>query len=216
MKPSQPQESEKTKSADFMLAEYRVLQERFLSLRDEGLNRLNFFITLTSVITGGVLIFANNSNFSSQFVQILIVVAFFVLSIIGGDICGTLAARDRATDRVERGMTRIRHYFVQKDPSLSNFLIFAYHDDPTRYVTVTSGAGVRRSAQAIQSFIVSIIVGISANLGNLRIEYVGLLSILAFIVNFLILETRARKTYKDALIKAKNDAKFPSSKQKEK
>jgi hypothetical protein len=173
------QAHQETPSADFMLEEYKLLQERFHSLRNEGLNRLNFFITLTSVIAGGVLIFANNSNFSPQFVKILIATAFVMLSIIGWDICGTLVARDRATDRVERGMARIRRYFIQRDPSISDFLIFPHHDEPTRYVTKLSGAGVRRSAQAIQSFIVSIIVGVVVSLGNLQSFFVGLLAVIA-------------------------------------
>jgi hypothetical protein len=211
-----PQAHQETPSSDFMLEEYKMLQERFHSLRSEGLNRLNFFITLTSVIAGGVVIFADSSNFSPQFVKILIATAFMMLSIIGWDICGTLVARDRVTDRVERGMARIRQYFIQKDPSISDFLIYPYHDEPTRYVTTLSGAGIRRSAQAIESFIVSIIVGVLASLGNLQAVSVGLLAVGGFIASFLVLERRARRSYKEAQIIAKNDIKFLSAKPKAK
>jgi len=211
-----PQAPQETPPADFMLEEYKMLQERFHSLRNEGLNRLNFFITLTSAIAGGVLIFADSSNFSPQFVKILIATAFIMLSIIGWDICGTLVARDRVTDRVERGMARIRQYFVQKDPSISDFLIFPYHDEPTRYITKLSGAGVRRSAQAIESFIVSIIVAVLASLGDLQSVSVGFLAGGAFIANFLILERKARKSYMEAQMIAKNDTKFRPAKPKAK
>ncbi len=72
-------------STQFILAEYKMLQDRFHSLRNEANSRLNFLITLTSATFGIVLIFGGN-NFSSSFVKIATLIALFILSVVGYDV----------------------------------------------------------------------------------------------------------------------------------
>ena len=195
-------------SPEFMLQEYSALRERFHSLRTEGVNRLNFFLTLTSAIIGGVLVLGSGANLPPTLLESMLLAALILLAIVGIDVCQYMVTRDRITDRIERGMGRVRRYFVERDPSLANFIVHPYHDEPTSYLA-SGSRGVRRTAQTVQSFTVGLAAGIAADLVNIRTEYAVLIGVISFTLNFIILELYAKYTLRQALKKTEKEVKFP-------
>ena len=133
-------QSDKSVSSDFMLEEYKMLRERFHSLRSEGVNRLNFFITLTSVVVGGVLVWGSSNNVSPVLFKSVLLVALLLLASVGLDVFWFMVTRHRATDKVQRGMNRVRRYFVECDPSLTPYFcakIRGYQIHPCTLTTET-------------------------------------------------------------------------------
>lgn len=201
-------------SAEFMLEEYKMLRERFHSLRNEGVSRLSFFVALTSAVIGGVLILG--SNLPLVTFRLMLLAAIVLLASVGIDVVQFMITRDDVTDRVERGMSRVRRYFVEHDPSLKNFIIFPYCDEPTNYITKLSVLGIRRTALTVQSFTVGLAVGIIADWLNMRFEASVVLGLVAFGVNFLIWEQIAKRKFIRALVRAESDRRFPQSQDEDK
>ena len=200
---------EDSTSSEFMLEEYRMLRERFHSLRNEGVNRLSFFIALTSAVIGGVLVLGNNIPLASF--RLILFAALVLLASVGLDVVQFMVTRDSVTDRVERGMNRVRRYYIQHDPSLKDFVIFPYHDEPTSYITKQRVLGIRRTALTVQSFAVGLAVGVIADWLNLQFRVSVVLGLIAFAANFVILEQNAKRKLEKALDQAKSNVKFPKS-----
>jgi hypothetical protein len=200
---------EDSASSEFMLEEYKMLRERFHSLRNEGVSRLSFFIALTSAVIGGVLVLGNNIPLASF--RLMLLAALILLASVGADVVQFMVTRDSVTDRVERGMNRVRRYYIQHDPSLKDFVIFPYHDEPTSYITKQGVLGIRRTALTVQSFTVGLAVGVVADWLNVRFEVSVALGLIAFAANFLILEQNAKRKFAKALVQAESNVKFPKS-----
>jgi hypothetical protein len=147
-----------TSSERFLIEEYQMLRERFHNTRTEGISRINLFFTVTSAVLGGILLLdSKNSSFPSGFFQLVLLVILLILAVIGYDIYLFMIARDRVSDRVERGMARIRRYFVERDKELEKFLVYTTYDNPTTYLT-RSNMGLRRTVQIIESLIIALYI----------------------------------------------------------
>jgi hypothetical protein len=200
---------ENSTSPEYMLEEYKMLRERFHSLRDEAIIRMNFFLTLTSAIIGGILIIGN--NISPILVRPMLLAALVLLAGVGIDVVNFMVTRDEVTDRVERGMSRVRRYFTEREPLLKNFIVYPDHDEPTNYVVRQKAVGLRRTAQLVQSFTVGLAIGICSDLLGMRLEVSVILSLVALAINFSLLERNARHQLTQALNRAKNEVRFPKS-----
>lgn len=197
-------------SHEFMLQEYKMLQERFQSLREEGIKRLTFFVTLTSAVIGGLLIIGNGMSQSPVPLKLLWLVALTLLAIIGSGLFRLMPFREASLDRVVRGMNRVRRYFIEHDPALSNYVIYPYHDEPTGYLTEPN-SGLRQAAQTMQSFLLGFAIGIVVDLLNIRLEIAVTVGLAIFILDFLFLERSARRVLTHGLAQAKSDVRFPKT-----
>ena len=203
-------DNEKVKSAshNFMLEEYKVLRERSRSMNDGAAVRLNFYIGLTSALLGGSLVLGNNAALSPLMFKLLLLIELFILTVIGLDVFHSVVLRNEVVDKAERGMSRIRQYFIRKDPSLADFITYRISDEPTFWVTNHSGAGMRRTTQMLVSFTVGLGTGILANLINVMLFAAVAIGILSSLIAFIALEYSARRQLKQALREAQGEIRF--------
>ena len=207
--PTKKKNEENSSSERLLIEEYQMLRERFHNLRSEALSRMNLFFTVTSAVLGGILLFGSrNSSIPSDFFQLILLVLFLILAAIGYDIYLFMIARDRASDRVERGMARIRRYFVERDKEFEKYLVYTTYDGPTTYIT-RSNAGLRRTVQIIESFIIALIAFLIANLVALPFTYIVLLGIAIFVLTFITLVLNARRLLKQELKSSAKYMRFP-------
>jgi len=178
-------------SSKFLLEEYRALEGRFQSYRVEGVSRLNSYLTLTSVLGGAGLFFLGNSaNLSAVVSHSILIAVMLLLSSVGYDAWYYIIIRQITSDKIERGLSRIRHYFIEQDQSISKYLVNSINDDPTLYLRRQKKSnGVRRTVQTIQAFTLSIAVLSAANLTLPTLkEWVILLGLAAFAIDFGLFE----------------------------
>jgi hypothetical protein len=199
-------------SRQILADEYRLLQDRFLSLRDEGINRLNFFITVTSVSLGSLLIFGA-SNMPLQYFKITLLIVLAVLALVNFDICKFLVSRDVVTDRYERGLARIRSYFVKLDPTVGDYFVTNITDKPTNYL-IQKNSGMQRTAQILEGFLLGLFSAILATFSSLAIEIDFAIGCGVAIFVYLILEIRAQIKFNKALALVKKDIKERAIKEK--
>ena len=148
--------SHETSSQRILLEEFRLLQERYSNARSEGVTRLSFFITSTSVALGGVLVFVSgNLTLPVIYTKLIVLATLLFLSSIGLEIYNTLVFRDITTDRYERGLARIRHYFIKLDPQIKEYFVGKVIDIPTNFL-IMKNSRMRRSAQLIIGFLLGL------------------------------------------------------------
>jgi hypothetical protein len=203
------EEPDNAVSADFMLHEYEALRARFEALRSEGINRLNFFLTLTSAVVGGFIILGGNSGLPAPVLRAILLIALLLLAIVGLDVYQYTITRDRVSDTVVRGMNRIRRYFVERDPDLEKFLMYPPDDELTSYIADRSSLGVRRIAQTVHSFIIGLAVGLVIDLLTPIISFSFLIGIITFVIDFSILEFYGRRKLRRAYDLALEERVFP-------
>jgi hypothetical protein len=202
-------EPETSPSDHFLIEEYKMLRERYHSMRSEGINRVNFLFTITSAVLGGILLFdSKNSSFSPGFFQLIFIIMLSILAVVGYDIFLFMIARDRVSDRVERGMARIRHYFVLRDKSIEDFLVYTIYDNPTTNLTRPS-VGLMRSVQVIEAFLIASIVCVIANILQLPYDYLLILGTVAFVLTFTFLQIISRRLLQRELKASERFMKFP-------
>jgi len=180
-------------SVNFMLEEYRMLQGRYESLWSEGVTRLNFFVTLTSALLAGMALIGSGGQQNPTFFKLILLAILLLLSAIGLDLYQFILMRARVVDKAERGMRRIRRYFIEQDHSLKDYVTFAYHDEPTDYLFEKHGSNVRRTTQLILACIAGIACGLIADLLALPLEVALSVGVIAFVIDFALMEYRARR-----------------------
>ncbi len=210
--PKNPEKKEsdnlqETPSQRILLEEYRLLQNRYLNLQDEGVTRLNFFITATSVSIGSLLVFGGSSNFPLLYFKIALLVITGILSVINHYICKFYVHRDTVIDRYDRGLARIRHYFIKMDPALADYFITRTTDIPTGNI-VKNTSGMRRAAQLLESFLLGLAATILTTFTTLSAGIDILIGCVAAVFVYLSLEITAQRKYKAAIQTAEKDRKF--------
>jgi hypothetical protein len=196
-------------SADFLLEEYRMLQGRFHSLRNEGINRLNFFLTFTSAVLGGTLLLGSSGTLTPTFLKLILLGVLVLLTGVGFDVFQFIVVRDIVTDRVERGMSRIRRYFIEQDGHLKDFVLYPYYDDPTDYLTKKQSPGIQRTAQTIQAFTAGLGAAIITDLVSLPLIVAIGIGLAVFGLDFYALDRYARRQLVGALDKVRGNVLFP-------
>ena len=207
--PRKTTKQDDTSSPEFMLEEYKMLRERYHSVRSEGINRVNLLFTVTSAVLGGILLLdSKNSSFSSSFFQLILIVLLSILAVVAHDIFLFMVARDRVSDRVERGMARIRRYFVERDNKLKDFITYPISDNPTHNLSRPS-MGLRRSVQVIESFVITLIICVIANFFMLQFEIILIIGGVGFILIFFLLHFTSRRTLRKEMESVERFMKFP-------
>ena len=207
--PRKTTKQDASSSPEFMLEEYKMLRERYHSVRNEGINRVNLLFTVTSAVLGGILLFdSKNSTFSSSFFQLVLIVLLSILAFVAHDIYLFMIARDRVSDRVERGMARVRRYFVERDKNLQDFITYPITDNPTHNLSRPS-MGLRRSVQVIESFFITLIICVIANIFMLQFEIILFVGGVGFVLIFSILHYLSRRTLRKEMESVARFMKFP-------
>jgi hypothetical protein len=197
-----------TSSQRILLEEYRLLQDRYLSVYNEGVTRLNYFITAASVSIGAILVFGTgNSGMPDIYFRIILVVVLTVLAVINSDICRFLIIRNIYLDFYQRGLARIRHYFVKLDSQIKDYFVTPIIDLPTTYITDTR-SGIRRIAQILEGLIVGLDISILLTFVNVSPNNIIAVGCITTILVIVLIEIIAQKQLRNAIQKATSDAKF--------
>jgi hypothetical protein len=198
----------KKQAVDFLMAEYSELNTEFKRLRGEGLNRLNFFIAITSSILGGLVLLSQSGRTNGVSLQIVSLGALFFLVLIGWDTFRFTISRDIATDDNLRRIGRIRRFFANEYPPITKHLPWQTHDEPTSWVK-SNASGIRQTAQSIMGVLLALIVTISISFVTHEPILLGISGAISFILGFVLLRYYAFKRYKKAALAAMKDRKFP-------
>ena len=154
-----PSINDSTSSNQFLIEEYKLLHDRFKDVRDTANTRLNFLVTLASATIGIIAILIATNGISEVGVKISFIVALLILSLVGFNTHQFTIARDIESDRIEKGMARIRHYYIERDALLSDYLVYPFNDDPTNYVTKYKRSSLRRTARILHACSTAIAIG---------------------------------------------------------
>lgn len=173
------------------------------------MNRLNFFIVITSSILSGLVILRQSSGISSDFLKVVAIAAICFLILIGWDTFRFTITRDIHADDVLRKMGRIRCFFVEQYPPIEKHLPWQVHDEPTGLVT-HNRSGIRQTAQTILSLLFSLAAIIIASFVTKQLFILISGGIIIFAFVFLSLRFYVNKRYKKARIFAQESIKFPS------
>jgi len=165
---------------DFLLAEYAQINDERKRQREDGLHRLNFFITLTSSVLGGLVVVSGFGSLSGFQLRLIALGTLVFLIGVGWGTFLFSIARDISADRDIRAVARIRKYFVDANPDLLPYLTWQAHDEPTSYITGRHISNIRNTIQLILSVLTGLIVGILVTFLTLQLRFwltIGLVSI---------------------------------------
>ena len=199
-----PQE---TSSQRILLEEYRALNADYLNLRSEGVNRVNFFITAMSVVLGGALVVASNNKLPILYFKLILSTAALILASIGLEIHSYLIHREISSDRLMRGLARIRNYFVKLDPQIRDNFVTKVFDTATGSL-IHKRSGLRRTIQIIEGFLVGLIFTVLSTLLPIsQIANIGF-GVGVTILTIMLLEINARRKLNRAFKTATAEIKF--------
>jgi hypothetical protein len=156
-------EEQASPGIEFLIAEYQEIAQDFRRKREEGPQRLNFLITLTTSFAGGILVISELGSISTMTLQLVALGALCFLAIIAWETFDFTISRDVATDYNVRAMARIRIYFVERNPDFKNHLSWQTHDDPSYWITVNQ-SNTRTTTQTIFSLLCGAFLAIALNL----------------------------------------------------
>jgi hypothetical protein len=206
--------SDRQNTVDFLIAEYTQISEETRRLRAEGLNRLNFFIAITSAILVALVSLAQSNPTAGILLQIAAISAIFLLVLVGIETFRVSISRDINTDFNMRATGRIRRYFADRDSNLEKYLTWQDSDEPTKWVT-RNDSGIRRTIQSILSFLCALIVGLIANLVSNTSTVSFSLGTGGFLLSLLFFQRYASRRFKQASEIAAKAVRFPPAHQKQ-
>jgi hypothetical protein len=102
-------------SAEFMLEEFRQSLNSFWKTEELGEKRVEFFITLTSAVFGGLLLLDRIASGAS-------LAALAVLFLIGQLLLLRILRRNVLSHEYLRAAGRVRMYFAERSPGLSEYM----------------------------------------------------------------------------------------------
>lgn len=196
----------KDESIEFLLKEFDHSDTERIRLRAEAIERLNYFLTLTSAILGGLVFFGQSAQF--QNIIYVLIAALVFLSLIGWQTFRYIVIRDIHSDNILRSQGRIRRYFVDNDPEIKNYLTWQAHDEPSVYITKNDSA-VRITSQSVLSLLLALIFGLLLSLLSIQPVVLMLSSIFLFVVLLFTLEFYAQRQFKKAVKNAQKQVLHP-------
>lgn len=200
--------SDQSTVEQFLIAEQANISQEFRRLRDEGIRRLSFFITLTSGILGGLLLLVDGSRLTNQAIHWVWIIALTALSFLGWETFRYLIFRDIGTDFNMRAMARIRRYFVDLCPSIKDYILWNTSDEPSHYVDISSTPSTIATISSIMSFLIAFDVGLIVNLFPTTTELAAAIGFLGFVVSVITLRLYAKRLYKSAVERARESISF--------
>ncbi len=117
---------------DFMIAEFNLLESAKENLASEQESRGNFFLAVVSgsLIALGVL---GQLGIPTDLSATIAFIVLVVLAVLGMSTFYQSLRRNFRLIFYTRGLNRIRHYFVDQDPSIRKYLILETNDQYPPY-----------------------------------------------------------------------------------
>ena len=106
--------TEPGKLEEFLIAEFSQAFLELRRIRTEGITRLNFFVTLTTGVLGGIVFIIQLSSISPLARQLMAALGISLLVLLGWDVYRYLIFRDTSSDFNMRALGRIRRFFVDE------------------------------------------------------------------------------------------------------
>lgn len=197
------------KLPDFLIAEYSEIFQEHRRLRDEGIKRLNFFVTLSTGVLGGLLILSEVATFLQAAFPWIAVFAIFLLLILGWDVHRYLISREISSDFNMRAMGRIRRFFIGNDSVTAGYFLWNTNDEPSIYVNKKSLSSLITTMALFLSAMLAFGVGILLSFFASRLEIILGVGLLAFVTAIFLLQADAKKRIKRAGEQASASSKFP-------
>jgi len=177
----------------FLLAEYNAIYDEMRRTRSEGLNRLNFFITITTgALTGIALLYQVDPN-SVDLLKLFSLGVLVLLVLIGVDTFRYLIARDINTDTHVRATARIRRFFVDQYAPIEPYLTWQSNDEPTKWIKQNSSSS-RNTVQSMISVLCALAAGLVENLFGNNLLLSIIFTIASFMISFFFLHKHAQKS----------------------
>lgn len=190
------QKHDDEESGKFLLEELKLLEADRLRLKAEAGQRLNFFLSLSSAIVGGLVIFGQSANVLG--LEYIIVVALLFLSLIGWQTFTYIVGRDISTDRNLRASGRIRRYFSDKNPACRAYLMRQDDDEPTSYIT-NNKSTIRRTAESVLAFLLAFAIGIFTNILGWSVAAALLVTLISFVCLLVTFELYSKRQFNKAV-----------------
>jgi hypothetical protein len=196
---------------DFMLAEYRALDNARASSLQRGQAYISLFLT---IVSGTAALLALMSQLASNtesffFISLSILFLLFLLGLIS---FARVLQRDLGIIRISRGLNRIRRYFVEIEPDIQPYLTYPPCDDKPEYThTGISRIGLRSIVALINSSTGATLAYLVASAGfeNSRIAWISVvIAVVVFVISLVLHELYVSSRLRAAESKA--EVRFPS------
>lgn len=205
---SETKNDHKERAIDFLLVEYNLHYEEKKRNNEVGSTRLNFFITLTSSVLGGLVVIGGVGVFTVEQIQVIAILALLFLSVVGWGTLRSIVQRSISLDKAIRAMARIRAYFTHLDPSLKKYLTWPDVDEPTSHIGVYRST-VRTTAHTILSILGAMAIGLSVNLLVQQPGLALLAGAITLVMIFFVTDLYIVRQFKHAQLKAEKEIRFP-------
>ncbi len=197
------------KLPDFLIAEYSEIFQEYRRLRDEGIKRLDFFVTLTTAVLGGLVVLSEISTSIQPTLPWIAVLSIFLLLILGWDIYRYLVTRETSSDFNMRAMGRIHRFFIGNDPLIADYFMWKTDDEPSIYVRKKSLSSLITTMSFFLSALLAFGIGVLLSFFSSRWELVFGVGLLVFLTGAFLLRADAKKRIKKAGEEAYASRKFP-------
>jgi hypothetical protein len=211
-----PDEKEGNRGAiEFLIAEFNEISQETRRLRQEGVARLNFFVTITSSILGVLIFLSQGKTTSGSSLQVAAIGLLFLILLVGLDTFNFLISRDVSTDLNIRATGRIRRFFSTQSPEIQKYLTWRCNDEPTPWIT-NNNSGVRRTIQYILSSVCTLITYLASNLASANFPMTAVVSVFTFLGSLTAFHHYSTKRFRKAVISAQKSMRFPELPDQEK
>jgi len=201
--------AKKPESVEFLLHEFDNMEIERARVKSEAVQRLNFFLTITSGILGGIALFG---QYSKTKLEYLFFPALLFLVVIGWQTFDFMIGRDINVDRILRAIGRIRRYFSDNDPAISPYLSWQTDDEPSILLSRNKSA-VRRTTQSVLAFLLALTIGFSIALFTAsNITIITISGVISFFVFVIVFEFYATNRFKAVAKEAQSKVLHPKAK----
>jgi len=201
-----------------LTTEHFVLQTARSATIQEANQRANLFLTSVSSATIALAFVAQVTQMGAPFVlfSLIVLPCLYFIGLVTFVRTLQVAIEDMV---LARGMARVRHYFVEREPVLERYLILSIHDDdqalrvnralaPSYWQSFMSAAGL---VSVIAAAIAGVFAGIIVEaLAGTAFGLAAVAGIVVFAANVLILRRYHVRRWTDA--ERELTVRFPSGK----
>jgi hypothetical protein len=171
--------------ASFLVTEHSEIFQEFRRLRNEGLTRLNFYVTISTGVLGGLAFSFQLALFPVLVLQLMAVLSITMLVFLGWDAFRYLIARDIGTDFNMRAMARIRRFFIKVAPEVEDYLLWNTSDEPSHYLDKREGS--LSTIAATMMYFVSMLVGFDFAIGlSILLDSLAIILLVGITISVLV------------------------------
>lgn len=192
-------------SNEYLIAEFTEIFAEFRRVRNEGIKRLNFFITLISAIFAGLIFVFQLTTISLLHKKLIFISSFIFMMIIGFEFYRYLISRDISSDFNMRAMSKIRSYFISKDPNIHQYILWHKTDEPSFYLKRERLPSIISTMSLIISLMISCTFSMILSF-KINDWYILLSLALIILIIFLFLSHKyAKNKFDNALLKINSE-----------